>query len=319
MSNTKNLIDLSIIIPIYDEQENIPELYRRLTEVAQQVTQNYEFIFINDGSKDASLYKLIELSKTDNHVYYINLSRNFGHQIAVSAGLDLCRGKAVVIIDADLQDPPELILEMIKKHQEGFEVVYAKRLQRKGETWFKKMTAKWFYRILVNITSINIPIDTGDFRLIDRKIVDYLKLMPEQNKFLRGQIAWLGFNQTYVEYNRDERRYGTTGYPLSKMIRFALDGITAFSDKPLTLVIQAGIVVSFIAFLIILYAMHGYFSDQRTTPGWASLLVSTMFIGGIQLISIGIIGLYISRINKNIMNRPLYLIQQTNLENEQSI
>jgi dolichol-phosphate mannosyltransferase len=202
---------------------------------------------------------------------------------------------------------------MYQKHKEGFEVVYAKRAERKGETFFKKLTAKLFYRVMVKITSINIPIDTGDFRLIDRKIVDYLKLMPEQNKFLRGQIAWLGFNQTYVEYVRDERKYGVTGYPLSKMIRFALDGITAFSDKPLTLVMQAGIAVSALAFLIILYALYGYFSDHTTTPGWASLLVSTMFIGGIQLISIGIIGLYISRINKNVINRPLYLIQNSNI------
>jgi len=305
--------ELSVIIPIYNEEESIPELYRRLTESAKKITNNYEFIFVNDGSRDRSLLKLIELSKSDPKVYFINFSRNFGHQISVTAGLDACAGDAVVIIDADLQDPPELIPELYAKHKEGFEVVYAKRAKRKGETFFKKMTAKLFYRLLVRITNINIPLDTGDFRLIDRKIVDYLKLMPEQNKFLRGQIAWLGFNQASVEYNRDERKFGTTGYPLSKMIRFALDGITAFSDKPLMFVTQIGVLVSSLSFIIIILALHGHFIAHRTITGWTSLIISSMFLGGIQLISIGIIGLYVSRINKNVINRPLYLIQNTNL------
>lgn len=305
--------DLSVIVPVYNEENSIPELYKRLTESVNKITPNYEFIFINDGSRDKSLLKLIELSKSDPKVYFINFSRNFGHQISVTAGLDACSGQAVVIIDADLQDPPELIPELYKKYKEGHEVVYAKRAKRKGETFFKKVTAAMFYRIMVRITNINIPIDTGDFRLIDRKIVDYLKMMPEQNKFLRGQIAWLGFNQTSVEYNRDERKYGTTGYPLSKMIKFALDGITAFSDKPLTFVTQVGIFVSTLSFIIILVALHGHFIAHHTITGWTSLIISTMFIGGIQLISIGIIGLYISRINKNVINRPLYLIQNTNL------
>jgi len=317
MPDTEN-IELSIIIPIYNEQDSIPELYKRLTETVSKITDSYEFIFINDGSKDRSLLGLMELAKADPHIYYINFSRNFGHQIAVTAGLDHCRGNAVVIIDADLQDPPELIADLYKKHNEGYEVVYARRAKRKGESFFKKFTASLFYRMMVKITSINIPIDTGDFRLIDRKIVDYLKLMPEQNKFLRGQIAWLGFNQTAVEYNRDERKYGTTGYPLSKMIRFAIDGITSFSDKPLMLVLQSGIIVSVIAFFIILYALYGYYSGQKLTPGWASLLVSIMFLGGIQLISIGIIGLYVSRINKNVINRPLYLVQNSNLKTSAS-
>lgn len=308
------LVELSVVIPIYNEQDNIPELYKRLTDVAKKIVPSYEFIFINDGSRDNSLIRLMELSKQDNHVFYINFSRNFGHQIAVTAGLDNCQGNAVVIIDADLQDPPEVIENLYNKYKEGYEVVYAKRSKRKGESWFKLITAKIFYRLLVKITSIKIPVDTGDFRLVDRKIVDYLKLMPEQNKFLRGQIAWLGFNQTYVEYERQERKHGVTGYPFSKMLRFAIDGITSFSDKPLNLVMQAGIIVSTIAFLVILYTLYGYFSDQKTVPGWASTMVSILFLGGIQLISIGIIGLYMSRINKNVMNRPLYLIQNTNIQ-----
>ena len=313
MSHINPSIDLSVIIPIYNEQDSIPELHRRLTDTVSKITDSYEFIFINDGSKDASLAALIEFAKKDPHVKYINFSRNFGHQIAVTAGIDHCIGNAVVIIDADLQDPPELIYDLYKKHKEGFEVVYAKRSKRKGESWFKLLTAKIFYRLLIKITSIKIPVDTGDFRLIDRKIVGYLKLMPEQNKFLRGQIAWLGFNQTYVEYERQERKHGVTGYPFSKMLRFALDGITSFSDSPLTLVIKTGIGVSFIAFLVIVYTLYGYFSEQKTVPGWASTMVSILFLGGIQLISIGIIGLYISRINKNVINRPLYLIQNTNI------
>lgn len=313
-----NNIALSVIIPIYNEQDNIPELYERLSNVVNRITNNsYELVFINDGSRDLSLIRLKELALKDNHVFYINFSRNFGHQIAVTAGIDKCRGNAVVIIDADLQDPPEVIEKLYIKYKDGFEVVYATRIKRKGESWFKLLTAKIFYRLLVKITNIKIPVDTGDFRLIDRKIVDYLKQMPEQNKFLRGQIAWLGFNQTSVEYERQERKHGITGYPFSKMLRFAIDGITSFSDKPLNLVMQAGIVVSFIAFLVILYTLYGYFSNQKTVPGWASTMVSILFLGGIQLISIGIIGLYMSRINKNILNRPLYLIQDTNISTDE--
>ena len=292
--------------------DSISELYNRLKKSIEIISDNYELIFINDGSKDHSLYKLIELSKENNKVYYINFSRNFGHQIAVTAGLDHCCGDAVVIIDADLQDPPELIPDLYKKYKEGYEVVYAKRAKRKGESWFKLVTAKMFYRILERITTFKIPVDTGDFRLMDKKIVDYLKVMPEQNKFLRGQIAWLGFNQTYVEYNRDGRKYGKTGYPFGKMVRFALDGITSFSDKPLRMVTQAGVAICFLSFLAIIYTLYGHFVLHNTITGWASLTISTMFFGGIQLISTGIIGLYISRINKNVINRPLYIVEHTN-------
>jgi polyisoprenyl-phosphate glycosyltransferase len=305
---------LSVVIPIYNEQESIPELYTRLRASVLQVTDDYEMVFVNDGSADHSLYLLMELSRNDERVFYINFSRNFGHQIAVTAGLDRCRGQAVVIIDADLQDPPELIVEMYKKYKEGFEVVYAKRAHRKGESWFKLFTAKLFYRILEKMTSIKIPVDTGDFRLIDKKIVDYLRIMPEQNKFLRGQIAWIGFRQTSVEYNRDERKYGQTGYPFKKMLRFALDGITSFSDRPLALVTQTGIAVFLLSFIEILHQLYGHYVLKTTITGWTSLIVAIMFFGGIQLISIGVIGLYISRMNKNINNRPLYIVEDTNLK-----
>ncbi len=310
--------DISVVIPIFNEEKIIPELHRRLKDALLKVSSHYEMIFVNDGSKDNSLLQLMELPKIDNQVYFINLSRNFGHQIAVTAGLDFCSGKAVVIIDGDLQDPPELIPEMYRKHKEGYEVVYAKRTQRKGETFFKKITAKMFYRLLKRITAVDIPLDTGDFRLMDKKIVEYLHLMPEKNKFLRGQIAWMGFNQIGVEYTRDERKFGKTGYSLSKMINFAVDGITSFSNKPLTFVTKTGIIVFFISFLVIIYAIIAHFFLNRTITGWTSLIVSSMFIGGVQLISIGIIGEYISRINGNVLDRPLYLIESTNLKQKEN-
>ena len=224
------MIDLSIIIPVYNEEVNIPKLLGRLTSVVDQLHLSAEFIFVNDGSRDRTIDVIKQFAEKNTSVKYIDFSRNYGHQVAVSAGLDNCSGNAVVIIDADLQDPPELIADMYRKYKEGFEVVYAKRRSRQGEGALKKITAKWFYRILQKITSINIPVDTGDFRIMDRKIVDVLKQMPEQQKYLRGQIAWVGFNQTYVEYDRDARHAGETGYTYRKMLRFALDGITSFSN-----------------------------------------------------------------------------------------
>lgn len=312
---SKNItVELSVVIPIYNEQEIIPELHQRLSAAASEVTSDYELIFVNDGSKDHSLLELMKLTENDEKVIYINFSRNFGHQIAVTAGIEHSKGNAVVIIDGDLQDPPELIPEMYRKHQEGFEVVYARRAQREGESFFKKATAKMFYRTLRKMTSVDIPVDTGDFRLIDRKIVECLKQMPEQNKFLRGQIAWLGFRQTAVYFNRGKRKYGTSGYPLSKMLKFSMDGITGFSDKPLVFVTRAGFIISGLSFLIILYAIFSHFFLKQTITGWTSLIISSAFIGGVQLLSIGIIGEYISRINKNVLNRPLYVIQGSNVK-----
>ena len=305
---------ISIVVPLYNEEKNIRLMYDRLVSSILKITSNFEIIYVNDGSKDNSFLELLKLSNEDERVKYINFSRNFGHQIAVTAGLDYSKGAAVVIIDGDLQDPPEVIQEMYAKHKEGFEVVYGQRLKRKGDNFFKKITAKYFYRILKKITSINIPLDTGDFRLIDQKIVKDLKNMPEQNKFLRGQIAWLGYRQTSVFFERDERKFGETGYPFSKMLKFALDGITGFSDVPLQFVTKTGIFISFISFLVILYAIFSHFILERTITGWTSLIISSMFIGGVQLISVGIIGEYISRINKNVQNRPLYIVRETNIE-----
>ncbi|NND63186.1 MAG: glycosyltransferase family 2 protein [Flavobacteriaceae bacterium] len=305
-------IEISVVIPIFNEEQIIEELTQRLESSVSEITEKFELIFVNDGSSDASLSKLIDLSNTKENVYYINLSRNFGHQKAVCAGLDHVRGKVVVVIDGDLQDPPELIPKLYKKYLEGYEVVYAQRTSRKGESYFKKWSAKVFYRTLDRLTSIKIPLDTGDFRLMDRKVVDYLTKMPEQNKFLRGQIAWLGFRQTSVPFQRNERKLGETGYPFSKMLSFALDGITGFSNVPLSLVTRAGFVISAAASLIILYAMFSHFVLGNTVTGWTSLIISFLFIGGIQLISVGVIGEYIGRIHTNTQKRPLYIVASTN-------
>ncbi len=306
---------ISVVIPIYNEEDNLLLLESRLRAVMENLPVKYEMVFINDGSKDHSIALIKKMASGDDRIKYIDFSRNFGHQIAVSAGLKAAKGDYIVIIDADLQDPPELIVDLYAKVKEDFQVVYAKRKARSGESFLKKFTAKMFYRILSKITSISIPVDTGDFRIIHRKVVDVLNNMPEQHKFLRGQISWIGFKQTYVEYNRDERNAGTTGYTYKKMIRFALDGITSFSSFPLKFASLAGFVVSGISFLLILYALFSRLITKDYQPGWASLMISVLFIGGIQLITIGIIGEYIGRIGGNIRNRPLYIVNESNIEN----
>ena len=306
-------MDISVIIPVYNEEANIPKLFERLKAAIEQLTTDFELIFINDGSRDQSITIVKSLAKQFPCVKYIDFSRNFGHQIAVTAGLDKATGKAVVMIDADLQDPPELIIDMYNKMQEGYDVVYAKRKTRKGESLFKLWTAKMFYRVLSKITSIDIPLDTGDFRIMDRKIVEILKQMPEKVKFIRGQISWIGYEQTYIEYDRHERHAGETGYSIGKMLRFALDGITSFSDLPLKIVTYFGFFVSGIAFLVMLYALYSRFISEDYEPGWTSLIISVLFIGGIQMIAIGIIGEYLSRMNNNIRNRPLYIVKDSNL------
>ena len=307
---------LSIVIPIFNEEENIDSLINRLRTVVAQMQISCEYIFVNDGSKDHSFQLIKNLALADPAVKYIDFSRNFGHQIAVSAGLDLAAGDRVAIIDADLQDPPELIIEMFAKMDEGYEVVYAKRNNRNGESWLKKFTAKVFYRILKSITSVKIPVDTGDFRIIDRKVVNVLNQMPEHNKFLRGQISWIGFKQTYVEYDRKVRQAGSTGYTYKKMIRLALDGITSFSNFPLKVASICGFVVSGIAFMVMIYALYSRYITKDYVEGWTSTIISVLFLGGIQLISIGIIGEYISRLSENARNRPLYIINETNIKKE---
>lgn len=308
--------DISVVVPVHNEEGNLLMLHQRLTAALQSLGRSYELLFVNDGSQDRSLVILRELAGQDPYVRYLDLSRNFGHQIAVTAGLDHCTGKAVVIIDADLQDPPELIPELYQRHREGFEVVYARRRQRKGEGFMKRWTARMFYRLLRRLTKIDIPLDTGDFRVIDRKVVEVLKQMPEQNKFLRGQISWAGFRQTSVDYDRDERHAGRTSYTYSKMLRFALDGITAFSEVPLRFITLTGFLVSGVAFLLIVYAVLSYFFSPGYQTGWASQMVSFLFIGGIQLIGIGIIGEYLARIGANVRQRPLYIVAEDSTREE---
>ena len=309
-------MDLSVIIPSYNEERNVGIMHERLTKTLSEITDSYEMIFVNDCSKDQTLLRIKELAERDSHVKYLSFSRNFGHQIAVSAGLDFCTGEAVVIIDGDLQDPPELITQMYERYKEGYKVVYAKRKTREGETWFKKATAKIFYRLLASMTSIDIPVDVGDFRLIDRVIVEHLRNMPEKSKYIRGQIAWIGYKQTFVEYHRDARLYGTTNYPLKKMLRFALDGITAFSDKPLKIASGLGIFSAIVSLLALVYALVSHFCFHATITGWTSLILSVLFIGGVQLITIGIIGEYIARINNDVRNRPLYILDEKNIDKD---
>lgn len=305
---------ISAIIPSYNEQENVGLMYERMSKVLSKISDDYEIIYVNDCSRDETLLRIKALADKDKHVKYVSFSRNFGHQIAVSAGLDVCQGDAVVIIDGDLQDPPELIEQMYEKYKEGYKVVYARRTSRDGETWFKKFTAKMFYRILASMTSIDIPVDVGDFRLIDKVIVKHLRNMPEKSKYLRGQISWIGYKQTFVDYHRDARIYGTTNYPLKKMLRFALDGITAFSDKPLKIASGLGIFSAIVSLLALVYALVSHFCFNNTITGWTSLILSVLFIGGVQLITIGIIGEYIARINNDVRNRPLYIVEESNAE-----
>ncbi len=305
-------MELSVVVPLYNEANNIGALYDRIKSTLISLNLNHEIIFINDGSSDETLPLIIGLSITDSTVKYIDFSRNFGHQNAISAGIQWASGKKIVIMDGDGQDPPEFIPALYQKSQEGYEVVYAKRKKRQGEGWLKKITAKIFYRILARITNIEIPVDTGDFRIIDHKIQKILAQMPEQQKYIRGQIAWIGFNQTFIEYDREERMSGSTKFTYRKMIRFALDGISAFSTWPLKVATISGFIVSFIAFLLIIYSLYQKFFGY-TIIGWTSMQISILFLGGIQLLGIGILGEYLGRVSENVKNRPHYIIRDTNL------
>jgi len=309
-------IDISVILPVYNEAENLEHCYNRLTETLSKINVAHEILFVNDGSTDDSLDIIKQLAKKHNSVKYLDLSRNFGQQAAISAGLEHCNGKRIVIMDADMQDPPELILEMNQKMDEGFDVVYGKRKSRKGESFLKKITAKLFYRLLAKITNVKIPMDTGDFRMISRKVADILKKMPERDRFIRGQVAWIGFKQTYVVYEREGRKKGRSAWSYKQMIRFAIDGITSFSDFPLRFATFLGIIVSFVSFILILWALYQRFIAHSYVQGWTSLILSVLFLGGVQLLSLGIIGEYISRIGSNVRRRPRYVINEKNTETE---
>ncbi|HII4515512.1 MAG: glycosyltransferase family 2 protein [Clostridium perfringens] len=300
---------ISVIVPMYYEELVAKECYERLKDVLVKIVEmDYEIVFVNDGSKDKTIDILREIASNDKNVKVIDFARNFGHQVAVTAGLFNCKGDAVVIIDADLQDPPELILEMIDKWKQGYDVVYGKRKKRNGESKFKLITAKYFYRFLATMSDVEIPKDTGDFRLIDRRVVEAFKEMPERNRFIRGMISWIGFNQTYIEYNRDERFAGETKYPLKKMLKFASDGIIAFSSKPLKLMSFLGGTTIFLSIILMVYALISKLF-YKTDSGWTSLMFVILFFSGVQLLSLGVIGEYIARIYDESKNRPLYLIK----------
>lgn len=305
-------MEISVVIPIFNEEANIHLLHERLVNAVTAVTNDYELIFVNDGSKDKSLPIIKELSAKFSQVKFIDFSKNFGHQIAVFAGLEHAQGNTIVIIDADLQDPPELIKDLYTKLQQGYDVVFAQREQRVGESWHKLLTAKLYYRILNRLSEVEIPLDTGDFRIITKKVKDIIVSMPEHNKFLRGQIAWTGFNQTSILYKREERHAGNTNYPYSKMLKFAFDGITSFSNIPLRLATYLGFMVSFVAFLVIVYTLYQKYFKHDVVQGWSSLMVSILFIGGVQLICLGIIGEYLGRIMDNVKKRPLYIVKDSN-------
>ena len=301
---------LSIIVPMYYEELVAYECYHRIKNVVNGIeSMDHEIIFVNDGSKDRTLAILKSIAKGDKCVKIIDFSRNFGHQAAVTAGLFNCNGDAIVIIDADLHDPPEIIPEMISKWEEGHQVIYGKRKIRSGESKFKLLTAKYFYRVLSYMASIEIPKDTGDFRLMDRIVVEAFKEMPEQNRFIRGMVSWIGFDQVPLEYNRDDRFAGETKYPLRKMIKFATDGIVSFSTKPLKLTAIFGIGTIGISILLIIYTIITKIMSD-TSMGWASTMCVILFFSGVQLLSLGVIGEYIARIYDESKNRPLYLVKE---------
>lgn len=304
---------ISVIVPMYCEEKIINECYERLTKNLNNIEHyNYEIIFVDDGSADKTLELLIEISKKDEKIKIISFSRNFGHQAAVTAGLKFVTGDVIVIIDSDLQDPPEAIPEMLKLWENGNDVIYGKRKKRKGESVFKLLTAKVFYNTLNALSETDIPKDTGDFRLVDRRVVDTINLLPEHNKFLRGLFSWGGYKQVPYEYEREERFAGKTKYPLNKMIKLAGDGILSFSTKPLKLVGILGIISLVISFLILIYSILSFvFKWNHLTPGWTSIMVTVTFFAGVQLLSIWIMSEYIARIYDESRDRPQYIIDKT--------
>jgi dolichol-phosphate mannosyltransferase len=302
-------ITYSIVAPIYNEIENLPELYRRVKQVMDSCGETWELVLVDDGSTDGSTDKIRELAQVDKTVRPVIFARNFGHQVAITAGWDYARGDAIVIIDADLQDPPEVILELAKKWKEGYEVVYAVRAEREGESWFKKFTAAAFYRLIYSITDVKIPVDTGDFRLMDRKVVNVLKQMKERHRFPRGMSAWVGFKQVGVQYKRAARVAGVTKYPFKKMLRLALNAITGFSYFPLQVATYFGFFSALVAILAIPMVAYLRITGYHFFEGQTTTLISVLFLGGVQLISLGILGEYVGRLYDEAKGRPLYIVR----------
>lgn len=308
-------MNLSLVIPVYNEEDVIPALYERLCSLAERMNLAMEWVFVNDGSSDGTLARLLVFAHRDSRVKVVNLSRNFGHQVAVTAGMDLVRGEAVVIMDADLQDPPELIQGMYERFLEGYDVVYAKRRQRKGEGWFKRVSARVFYWVMRKTVHRELPANVGDFRLMSRAVVDVLRLLPERHRFMRGLVTWIGFRQTAVEFDRPARAAGKTKYPFWKMMWFALDAITSFSYVPLRLSIIVGLLVELLALLFLCYNIYLYFFTQRLVQGWTSIIGLLTLLMGALMIAVGALGEYVGRIHEEVKRRPLYIVSDTvNLE-----
>ncbi|EMN43503.1 glycosyltransferase family 2 protein [Leptospira weilii] len=307
---------LSVIIPIYNEEKTIPELTRRLSILHNLLASKHSFkkddleiLFVNDGSRDESFSVLKKFCSQTDGYKLVNLSRNYGHQTAITAGIDIALGETVVVMDGDLQDPPEFVSDLYGKLLEGYDVVYAKRKKRPGESWFKLSTAHIFYRILKEITKFDIPIDTGDFRIMSRRVTDVLCSMREQHRYIRGLISWIGFKQTGLEYEREERFEGVTKFSLGKMLKFALDGITSFSSAPLKLSSYLGFFTAFCGAIYALYVVYLRIFTSETITGWSSMMIVVLILGGTQLLALGMIGEYLSRVNDESKNRPLYVIE----------
>ncbi|HQY62052.1 MAG: glycosyltransferase family 2 protein [Myxococcales bacterium] len=302
---------LSLVLPIFNEAEVLPELRARLTEFMGQLPADTEVIFVDDGSKDDSLRLLRDMARAQPRYKVLSFARNFGHQVAITAGIDYARGEAVVVMDADLQDPPEVVAEMVAKWREGYDVVYGKRRSRAGETWFKLLTARWFYRLFAAMIPIEVPLDTGDFRLMSRRVVVALRELREVHRFVRGMVSWVGFKQTAVLYDRAGRFAGETKYPLRKMLKFAADGITSFSVLPLRLATYAGAIIAVGAVGVAAWAVLAKFVFDATVPGWTAVTVLVSLLAAVQLLMIGILGEYVGRIYEQVKARPLYVLRET--------
>ncbi|TGL64509.1 glycosyltransferase family 2 protein [Leptospira sarikeiensis] len=308
---------LSLVIPVYNEEKTIPELVKRLHVLLQILKEKHgfgkedsEILFVNDGSRDNTFEVLKKICETQPGFFLLNLSRNYGHQLAITAGIDTARGETVAVMDGDLQDPPEFVADLYGKMSEGYDVVYARRKKREGESFFKLITAHVFYRILKNITKFEIPIDTGDFRIMSRRVTNVLVSMKEQHRYIRGLIAWIGFKQTGLEYDRDERFDGETKFSVSKMLKFALDGITSFSSAPLKFSSYLGFTSAFFGAIYTIYILYLKLFTDSTIQGWTSVMIIMLVLGGIQLIALGMIGEYLSRVHDQSKNRPLYVIEK---------
>ena len=311
MVDSDRSIEISVVVPLYNEEENIDYLFTRLLSVLDKLKTSYEIVCVNDGSKDNTLKQLIEHHQENPVIKVINLSRNFGKEIALTAGIDYANGAAIVPIDADLQDPPELIEELVAKWREGYDVVYATRRSRQGETWLKRFTADAFYKTIGKMTSITIPPNTGDFRLLDRKVVEAIKKIPERTRFMKGLFAWVGYKQTSVMFDREPRAAGTTTWNYWKLWNFAIDGITSFSFVPLKIWSYVGLFISFLSLLYASFLVIRTLILGIDVPGYASLMVAVLFFGGVQLITLGVIGEYLGRVYEEVKGRPLYFVRES--------